>query len=194
MDWQLSHPWHSSHLQKSYPSKCVMWATQCISSSGIYKDASRLQLVEFMLLTPQQINVILLMHSNQKIRKKQTKNKPKKPTNKLWHTYAKQHFSKCHFNPSWNFLFQSNTHICIYRCALCMYVSICMPSRWWEGDSGGMVGVKHLCGSKPRSGQQQWPMFKVNGGLRWLFISRLLHLCWTPSANHHPHHHPSLFF
>lgn len=48
------------------------------------------------------------------------------------------------------------------------------------GSSGGTVGVKHLYGSKPRSGQLQWPMFKVNGGLRWLFISRLLLLCWTP--------------
>ncbi|CAL8299665.1 unnamed protein product [Boreogadus saida] len=46
----------------------------------------------------------------------------------------------------------------------------------------GVAGVKHLCGSKPRSGQQQWPMFKVNGGLRWLFISRLLQPYRNPTA------------
>lgn len=68
---------------------------------------------------------------------------------------------------------------------LCTYVYICMcPVQMVvvEGgvSSGGMVGVKHLYGSKPRSGQLQWPMFKVNGGLRWCFISRLLLLCWTP--------------
>lgn len=70
---------------------------------------------------------------------------------------------------------------------VCMYVYICMCAVQMAGgvSSGGMVGVKHLCGSKPRSGQLQWPMFKVNGGLRWLFISRLLHPCWTPSANRH---------
>lgn len=68
---------------------------------------------------------------------------------------------------------------------VCIYVYICMCVVQMvvvKGgvSSGGMVGVKHLYGSKPRSGQLQWPMFKVNGGLRWLFISRLLLLCWTP--------------
>lgn len=74
---------------------------------------------------------------------------------------------------------------------VCTYVYICMCSVQMvvvEGgvSSGGMVGVKHLYGSKPRSGQLQWPMFKVNGGLRWLFISRLLLLCWTPSPQQTP--------
>lgn len=50
-----------------------------------------------------------------------------------------------------------------------------------------MVGVKHLCGSKPMSGQLQWPMFKVNEGLRWLFIRKPLHSWWTPSANPYKH-------
>lgn len=75
-------------------------------------------------------------------------------------------------------------HMYLWVCAH-MYTYACMLSRWQGGSSGGMVGVKHLCGSKPRSGQLQWPMFKVNGSLRWLFISRLLHPCWTPSANRH---------
>ncbi len=75
-------------------------------------------------------------------------------------------------------------HMYLWLCAR-MYTYACMLSRWRGGGSWGMVGVKHLCGSKPRSGQLQWPMFKVNGGLRWLFISRLLHPCWTPSANRH---------
>lgn len=70
-------------------------------------------------------------------------------------------------------------------CNARMYTYAYMLSRWWGGDSGGMEGVKHFCGSKPRSGQLQWPMFKVNGGLRWLFISRLLYPCWIPSANRH---------
>lgn len=73
----------------------------------------------------------------------------------------------------------------------CTYVYICMrPVQMVvvEGgvSSGGMVGVKHLYGSKPRSGQLQWPTFKVNGGLRWLFISRLLLLCWTPPPQQPP--------
>lgn len=77
------------------------------------------------------------------------------------------------------------TCICIYGCVhVCIHMHVCCPDG--RGVAlGGMVGVKHLCGSKPRSGQLQWPMFKVNGGLRWLFISRLLHPCWTPSANRH---------
>lgn len=66
----------------------------------------------------------------------------------------------------------------------CIHMHVCCPDGR-EVSSGEMVGVKHLGGSKPRSGQLQWPMFKVNGGLRWLFISRLLHPCWTPSANRH---------
>lgn len=73
-------------------------------------------------------------------------------------------------------------HICIHMHVLC-------PDGGGGGggvSSGGMVGVKHLYGSKPRSGQLQWPMFKVNGGLRWLFISRLLLLCWTPSPQQTP--------
>lgn len=76
---------------------------------------------------------------------------------------------------------------CICICA-CVHVCIHMHACWPDGsrdNSGGMVGVKHLYGSKPRSGQLQWPMFKVNGGLRWPFISRLLHPCWTQSANRH---------
>lgn len=85
-------------------------------------------------------------------------------------------------------------HMYLWVCAL-TYVYICMcvsqmagGGRW--GCSGGIAGVKHLCGSKPRSGQLQRPMFKVNGGLRWLFISRLLHSCWTPSATAINPHHP----
>ena len=83
-----------------------------------------------------------------------------------------------------------NIHVHAYVSGgVCTYVYICMRAvqmaKWGWGSSGGMAGVNHLCGSKPRSGQLQCPMFKVNGGLRWLFISRLLHPCWTPSANHH---------
>lgn len=77
------------------------------------------------------------------------------------------------------------TCICICGCVhICIHMHACCPDG---GDRGswGMVGVKHLCGSKPRSGQLQWPMFKVNGGLRWLFISRLFRPCWTPLANSH---------
>lgn len=68
------------------------------------------------------------------------------------------------------------------------YVYICMrPVQMARGvSSGGTVGVKHLGGSKPRSGQLQWPMFKVNGGLRWLFISRLLLPCWTSIGRQPP--------
>lgn len=80
------------------------------------------------------------------------------------------------------------TCICICGCVhVCIHMHACCPDgkRWGGGFSWGRVGVKHLCGSKPRSGQLQWPMFKVNGGLRWLFISRLLRPCWTPSANRH---------
>lgn len=72
------------------------------------------------------------------------------------------------------------THIYTYACSLC---------RWQGGWLWGNDGVQHLCGSKPRSGQLQWPMFKVNGGLRWLFISRLLLLCRTPLAQQ-----PLIFF
>lgn len=76
-------------------------------------------------------------------------------------------------------------HMYLWVCAR-MYTYACMRSRWQGGGSSwGMAGVRHLRGSKPRSGQLQWPMFKVNGGLRWLFISRLLHPCWTLSANSH---------
>lgn len=75
-------------------------------------------------------------------------------------------------------------HMYPWVCAR-MYTYACVLSRWQGGSSGGMMGVKHLCGSKPRSGQLQWPMFKVNGGLRWLFVSGLLQSCWTPSANRH---------
>lgn len=77
-------------------------------------------------------------------------------------------------------------HMHLWVCAHTMYTYAWMLSRWQGGISGGMVGVKHLCGSKPRSGQLLWPMFKVNGGLRWLFISRLPHHCWTPLAKLSP--------
>lgn len=83
--------------------------------------------------------------------------------------------------------------ICICGCVhICIHMHVCCPDG--GGSSGGMVGVKHLCGSKPRSGQLQRPMFKVNGGLRWLFISRLLHPRWTPSANRHQPSSSSLPF
>lgn len=83
--------------------------------------------------------------------------------------------------------------ICIHGCVhICIHMHACCPDG--GGSSGEMVGVKHLCGSKPRSGQLQRPMFKVNGGLRWLFISRLLHPRWTPSANRHQPSSSSLPF
>lgn len=95
------------------------------------------------------------------------------------HAYMEQHTCVC---------------ICIYGCVhICIHMHACCPDG--GGSSGEMVGVKHLCGSKPRSGQLQRPMFKVNGGLRWLFISRLLHPRWTPSANRHqPSSSSSLLF
>lgn len=78
-----------------------------------------------------------------------------------------------------------NMHLWV--CAHAMYTYACVLSRWQGGSSGGMVGVKHLCGSKPMSGQLQWPMFKVNEGLRWLFIRNPLHSWWTASASPYKH-------
>lgn len=82
--------------------------------------------------------------------------------------------------------------ICICGCVhVCIHMHACCPDGGGGAGSWGMTGVRHLCGSKPRSGQLQWPMFKVNRGLRWLFISRLLHPCWTLSANSHQPSSPS---